>query len=248
MPRRDSETGIGGKDGKFPETHWSAIVALKSPEMTERTMALEVLVQLYWKPVYKYLRIRWRKSNEDAKDLTQGFFANAIERNFLGNYDPSRARFRTYLRTCLEGFVGNEEKAAHTQKRGGDALFLSLDFHQAEAEMKQSEPTPEECFEKEWVRSLFSVALEELRRNCEQTGREKHLLLFEKYDVDRDRETKLSYGELAQEFGLTVTTVTNYLASIRREFRKLILQKLREVTGSAEEFRKEARRLFGAEI
>jgi RNA polymerase sigma factor (sigma-70 family) len=248
MARHDPETGIGGSNGKFPETHWSAIVALRSPETTERTLALEVLVQLYWKPVYKYLRIRWRKSNEDAKDLTQGFFAYVIEKNSLANYDPARARFRTYLRTCLEGFVSNEEKAAHTQKRGGDALFLSLDFHQAEAEMKRHEPSPDECFEKEWVRSLFSVALDELRKNCVKSGRETHFLLFEKYDVDREPGSKLSYNELAEEFGLPVSTVTNHLAFARREFRKTLLQKLSEVTGSPEEFRSEARRLFGAEI
>lgn len=244
----DSGTGIGGKQDRFPETQWSAIVALRTGESPDRTLAFEVLVKLYWKPVYKYLRIKWLKSNEDAKDLTQAFFARAIEKDFLSNYDPARARFRTFLRTCLDGFVSNEEKAARTQKRGGDALLLPLDFHQAEAEMKHSAPSPEECFEKEWLRSLFSVALEELRLHCEQTGRQTHFLLFEKYDIDRDPDVALSYDDLASEFGLPVTSVTNYLAYARREFRKLLLQKLREVTGSAEEFRSEARRLFGAII
>ncbi len=78
MPRRDTGTGIGGPGGKFPTTQWSAIAALTGGEPDQRKIALEAVINLYWKPVYKYLRIRWRKSNEDAKDLTQSFFARAI--------------------------------------------------------------------------------------------------------------------------------------------------------------------------
>ena len=146
MARRDTETGIGGPGGKFPATQWSAITALRSGQTPARDQALEVLVILYWKPVYKYLRIKWRKSNEDAKDLTQAFFVRAIEKEFFRNYDPGKSRFRTFLRTCLDRFAMNEAKAARTVKRGGDALFLPLDFHQAEAELKRVELSPEECF------------------------------------------------------------------------------------------------------
>jgi len=221
---------------------------LQSNQTPVRDQAFGALVTMYWKPVYKYLRIKYRKSNEDAKDLTQAFFARALEKEFFRKYDPLKARFRTFLRTCLDGFAANEAKAARTQKRGGNAVLLPLDFHQAEVELKHMDLSPEECFEKEWVRSLFSSSLDQLRRHCDETGRQAHFRLFEKYDIDRDPDTKSSYRELAAELGIPETSVTNYLAYARREFRKAVLQKLRETTGSEEEFRSEARRLLGAKI
>jgi len=201
---------------------------------------------MYWKPVYKYLRIKWRKSNADAEDLTQGFFASAIEKNFFYSYDPVRSRFRTFLRTCLDGYAANEEKAARTLKRGGGAIFVPFDFHQAEIELKQSQYSPDEVFEKEWIRALFSTALDEFRRSCEERGKMVPFQIFEKYDIEKDPATRISYAELSETFGIPVTTVTNYLAFARREFRKMVLLKLEEISGNQEEYRSDARRLFGA--
>jgi DNA-directed RNA polymerase specialized sigma24 family protein len=244
MNRWDSDTGIGAGGGAFPETRWSAVQAL-SHGGAARRQAWEIVVAVYWKPVYKYLRIRWRKSNEDAKDLTQAFFARAFEKDFFVPYDPSKARFRTYLRTCLDGFTANTEKAAAALKRGGGVEMLPLDFHQAEAELAMSAASPEQCFDREWIRSLFAAAIEQLRATCAGTGRSVHYALFEAYDIERDPGTKPTYTELAGRFAISPGDVTNYLAWARREFRKCVLNQLREITGSEEEFRSEARRLLG---
>jgi len=106
------DTKMGGPSGKFPATRWSAIVAARSEDPAERARALETIVAAYWKPVYKYIRARWGKSNEDAKDLTQEFSARVIEKDFVGSYDPAKARLRTFLRTCVDGLVRNQAKAA----------------------------------------------------------------------------------------------------------------------------------------
>jgi hypothetical protein len=95
---------------------------------------------------------------------------------------------------------------------------------------------------------LFSEAIAQLRRQCEQSGKEIQFLVFEAYDVDRDPSDKLSYQDLAKAFRIPVTAVTNYLASARREFRKIVLQKLREITGNDGEYRSEARRLLGIKL
>src|SRR5215469_9941991 len=96
--------GEGG-GSTFPPTRHSTIRALWSTDAEERSRAYESLISAYWMPVYKYLRIRWEKSIDDAKDLTQGFFMEAMEKHFFERFDPERARFRTFLRTCLDGFV-----------------------------------------------------------------------------------------------------------------------------------------------
>jgi len=242
------DTKIGGPAQRFPTTRWSAIVAARSEDPDERRRAFETLIAAYWKPVYKYIRTRWGKSNEDAKDLTQEFFARVMEKDFLESYDPAKARLRTFLRVCVDGLVANEEKAARRLKRGGDAQILSLEFETAEGELKRVEPPTregiEEFFEKEFVRSLFTLAVEQLRAECEARAKRTHFRLFELYDLEEHPEDpgtskrKLSYEQLAVDFGLAVTDVTNYLAYARREFRRIALDKLREMSGSAEEFRR----------
>ena len=206
------------------------------------------LVAAYWKPVYKYIRLRWDKDNEQAQDLTQDFFVRLLEKDSLAQYDPRRARLRTFLRVCVDHLVANEDKAARRLKRGGEVQFLPLDFESAEGELQQIEiPSPgsmEDFFEREWVRSVFSLSLERLRQECEHRGKLVHFRLLEFYDIDEGGK-ELTYEQVARQFGLKPSDVTNYLAFARREFRRIVLDQLREMTGSEEEFRREAHTLLG---
>lgn len=235
----------------FPTTRRSAIVGLSSLDGQERARSLEALLAAYWKPVYKYVRLRFQRSPEDAQDLTQAFFLKLIEKNYLEAYEPSRGRFRTFLRTCLDRFLAKERKAERALKRGGDATIVSLDFAGAERELVQSGAVScgsNECdFEREWVRSLLGNAVDVLRRACQERGRESAFLIFERYDLEEPApgHTRPTYDALALALGLPVTTVTNQLAWARRELRRLLLERLRELTASEEEFRLEARVLLG---
>ena len=240
--------------GRFPPTRWSVIEAAQSADGAERKRALETLCSAYWKPVYKYVRLRWNRSAPDAQDLTQGFFAEMLERELLNRFDASKSRLRTYLRMCVDSFVLNEDKAARRLKRGGNVPHLALDFTGAEEELGAATLDPaslaspeslEEFFEKEWVRSLFALAVEDLRKLCHANERERTFRLFEAYDLEDDDQ--VSYERLAGEFGIAVTDVTNALAWARREFRKIALERLREICGSEEEFQREAKAAFGWE-
>jgi RNA polymerase sigma factor (sigma-70 family) len=239
---------------QFPVTRWSVIDAVKSADPAEQARALDTLFAAYWKPVYKYVRLRWNRPAEDAQDLTQGFFAEMLERELLAKYNPAKSKLRTYLRLCADSFVMNQDKAARRQKRGGDAAHLALDFQAAEGELAgatidaASIPSPEsldEFFEKEWIRSLFALAVEDLRKFCEEQERERTFRLFEDYDLSGDPQ--ISYEKLAAEYAIPVTDVTNSLSWVRREFRRIALDRLRELCGSEEEFHREARAVFGAD-
>ena len=247
----DKDTEIGGAGGRFPATRHSVVMAVRSADAAERRRAYDALIAAYWKPVYKYLRIKWQASSEDAKDLTQDFFARAMEKGFFDRYDAGRARFRTFLRTCLDGFAANERKAAGRLKRGGGLAFVSLDFETAEGELRHHEPAAEldldEYFHREWTRSFFGIVVEALEESCRSTGRSLPFEVFRRYDLDAaDGGVRPTYQQLADALGIAATDVTNHLALVRREFRRIVLEKLRELTGSDEEFEAEARHLLGA--
>ena len=225
----------------FPTTRRSVVLALSSDDAAVRTRAFDTLVALYWKPLYKYARVAWKRTREDAEDLTQSFFTRAFEKESLGSYNAAKASFRTFLRLLFDRHISNEHKASRRIKRGGAEAHL--DFDAAEAEIGREEGrtmTPEEYFQAEWVRSVFGLAVERLRERCDP----KDFGLFEAYDLDDDRS--VSYRELASRFGITETTVTNHLSATRRRFREIVLDTLREVTASETEFRAEAKSLLGA--
>jgi RNA polymerase sigma factor (sigma-70 family) len=241
-----------GGDGRFPATRRSVIEGVRSGDREERKRALDTLCEAYWKPVYKYVRLRWNRAAPDAQDLTQGFFAEILERELLTRFDAGKSRLRTYLRLCVDSFVMNEDKAARCQKRGGEVRHLALDFAGAEEEIDggsidagtiASPESLEELFEKEWIRSLFALAVEDLRALCAARKRDRAFQLFESYDLEGD--DKISYAQLAQQYGIAVTEVTNALAWARREFRRLALERLREMCSSDDEFGRETKTVFG---
>jgi RNA polymerase sigma-70 factor (ECF subfamily) len=223
----------------FPTTRRSVVHALRSPDNQERTRAFDTLVAIYWKPLYKFARMTWRRSPEDAEDLTQAFFARVYEHASLASFDAGKAAFRTYLKTLFERYAANESKAATRIKRGGAAA--QLDIAEAEAELKDETSTPEDLFYRDWVRSVFALAISRTRDLVSS----EQFALFEAYDLSDDRD--VSYRELAARFELRETTVTNHLAAVRRKFRETVLDTLREATATDEEFRTEARALLGIE-
>ena len=245
--------------GAFPATRQSVVRALGSADHDTRRVAFDALVSAYWRPVYKYLRIKWNADREEAADLTQEFFARAFEKGLLARFDPSRARFRTFLRVCLDGFVANERKAARRIKRGGGVAFVPLDFAVAESELGSAPGAPpagafapapsdadgDEYFRQEWVRALFADAVAALRESCAAAGKEVHFAVFERYDLEDHVDGRPTYAELASALGIPATQVTNYLAFTRRELRRLLLDRLRAMSASDEEFRLEARDLLG---
>jgi RNA polymerase sigma factor (sigma-70 family) len=249
----DDDTNLGGPAASFPATRCSLVRAVASADPGVRKEALASLVTGYWKPVYKYLRHKWHLSNEDAKDLTQAFFARAVEKGFFESFDPGRARFRTFIRTCADNFAANEHRSAGSLRRGGAVDLFSLDFDTAEGELA-GQPTssvwdPDEFFRQEWLRELFILAVEDVRQYCRASGKDLHFTLFERYDLDAPNDSAdVSYARLAEEHGLPITQVTNFLAFARRQFREFLLDRLRTSTGSEDEFQQEVRSLFGGDL
>jgi RNA polymerase sigma factor (sigma-70 family) len=239
--------------GAFPPTRPSVVRDLGSEDPARRAAAFDALARSYWRPVYVYVRLRWRHPPADAQDLTQEFFTRAFERDYLSRYDPGKARFRTFVRTCLDGFLANAGKAAARLKRGGGFIVSSIDFARFDEDLaahaRSDEPDPERWFHREWVRGLFADALDRLRARCDGGDHPRAFALFMRYDVEGDADpARPSYAVLAHDAGLRVTDVTNELAWAWRAFRDSVLEQLREVCATDEEFRAEARDLLGVDV
>lgn len=234
----------------FPSTQHSIVEALRTDAPGARHAAIERLAHDYWRPLYRYLRRARRMDEATSEDLIQGFFLHLLERGVLESYDPARARLRTFLRLLLDRWVSNRQRDERRLKRGGGAQHLPLDFESAERGLLEladpAGPAAEDVFREEWIRTLFELALEDLRRDADDHGRSTQFTLFERYDVrpahDGERPT---YEALAREMGIAVTKVTNDLHAARRRFKGLLLGRLAELCVSEAEWREEAHELLG---
>jgi len=230
----------------FPPTRHSALAAIRGGSEEDRRRALDAVAEAYWRPVYGYLRLHWRKPHEEAAELAQEFFAHLLEKDLLSRFDPARARLRTFLRTCIDRLAAGEGRAARRLKRGGGAAAVAFDFEGARAEVEKAAgaaEAPDVLFEREWARGLFAAALERLRDRCAREGKSQHFALLEEHDLGA--EAVPSYADLARRFGIATTDVTNRLAWARRRLREELLDLLRECTASESELREEARALLG---
>jgi RNA polymerase sigma-70 factor (ECF subfamily) len=151
------ETAIGGDRASFLPTLWTLVLRAKDPGSPERGQALEQLIQLYWKPVYFFIR---RRGNdvENAKDLTQSFFAAFLERDFLKTVAPEKGKFRSFLQASVSHFLSDHYDRASAKKRGGGFAFV-----QAEAELEAADPSPDQAFFKQWALDTMTRAVARLR-------------------------------------------------------------------------------------
>jgi DNA-directed RNA polymerase specialized sigma24 family protein len=229
----------------FPPTRISVVALLKGEDEGSRRIAADTLVRAYWGPVAALLELRWNLERADAEDLAQDFFSDALEKDWFARYDPARGRFRTFLRTCVDRFAANAEKARTRLKRGGgvpDAPLEAADVAGAHA--------PDEFdvrIHDEWVSGVLSLALDAFRASAAASGKQIQVAVFEAYDVeDPPDDQRPTYRALAERFGIPETQVTNYLAWARREYRRHVLDALRALAGNDDEFREDARDLLGA--
>jgi RNA polymerase sigma factor (sigma-70 family) len=235
---------------EFPPTRRSLIEELQGGTPEAKARAADAVARAYWRPVYSYLRRHWRLEPADAEDLTQEFFARAFAQEWLSGYDPTRARFRTFVRVALDRVAANAQRDAGRLKRGGGAELLSLDFAGAEAGLAErvadAGTDPEATFREEWVRAFFAECVGALEARLAARGRRVVFDVFARYDLD-DADPRPRYSEIAALLGIPLTQVTNHLYAARREFRAIVIDRLRSECGDEGEFRAEARALLGVD-
>ena len=213
---------------KFATTRWSLVLAAgdSRPEASRR--ALAELCADYWYPLYAYARRRGYDA-EDARDLTQAFFAKLLEKGDLQTADPARGRFRTFLLSSMQNFLGGEWRKERTLKRGGSVELLPLDFDSAE-ESYALEPStrlsPEAVYQRRWALGLLERAVADLREEYARTGNGP---LFDALKGHLGGESDaLPYAELARRLerseGALRTAATRLRSRWRNRIRELVAE------------------------
>jgi RNA polymerase sigma factor (sigma-70 family) len=224
---------------RFATTRWSLVAAAKDPAARQ---ALAELCELYWYPVYAFVRRRGN-SAADAGDLTQGFVARLIETAGIARADPDKGRFRSYLLGAVRHFLANEQDRAAARKRGGGRAIGSLDLADAErryAAEPADDRTPEQLFERRWALTLLDGVLAGLRSEYAAAGQE---LMFDRLKSSLTGEGA-PYSEAAAALGMTEGAVKIAAHRLRRRYRDRLRTAIAETVATPDDVEAEIRDLF----
>ncbi len=240
-------THIEGKS-RFETTHWSVVRAVKTDDQTRRHLMVGNLTATYWKPVYCYLR-RKGYNNEDAKDLTQGFFCEIVlGRDLIEKADRAKGHFRTFLLTALERYIVSviRRRTRQKVKPKGGIIELSPD-KLAELPIPDTIETPEEAFYCGWAADILDQVLSELREEYRSTNRSAHWEIFRlTVLIPIKEDVKASpLKELCEKIGVdSVSKASNMIVTVKRRFRSILRRKLRDFVHSDTAVEEELRSVF----
>jgi|ERR1022692_180772 RNA polymerase sigma-70 factor (ECF subfamily) len=239
----DDSNFADGKVNAFSTTHWSVVLGAGQDNLAAASVALERLCRIYWYPIYAF--IRRRGSNQhDAEDLTQGFFAQLLEKETLKKADRQKGKFRTFMLAALTNFLNNEWDKQQTLKRGGKIQIISLDETKAE-ELYSREPieslTPEGLFERRWALTLVQRVFAKLKQEYATANK---LKLFEKLEHGLTREaTQDVCAEWAAALAMSEGAVKVSLHRLRRRYGELLRGEIAHTVATPEELDEEIRHL-----
>lgn len=186
---------------------------------------MESLCRKYWPPIYAYLR-RTGHAPHDAQDLTQGFFAQFVERGFLHRLRHREGRFRSFLLTFLKRFVSDERDKASAQKRGGNRQVVSLDEYPLEEQRLGTleHLSAGEAFDRRWAMTLLTHAQERLRTEYESSGKARVYEVLQPF-LGGDHRTR-SYEEVAVQLGMKPNSVKTAVHRLRHRYGQLIREEV----------------------
>ena len=219
----------------FPHTRWTLVEALRTGGSgSER--ALGELCSIYWYPVYAFVR-RDGAAPADAEDLTQGFFAQLLEKEFLTGADASKGKLRTYLLTALKRYKINEYRKGARQKRGGGAVAVPLDADDAEQRFRE-EPAefddPEVLFERRWALSLLDEAFDRTEAEYLAAGRADVFAAISPFLAGREA-TDPRYAEIGSQLEMSAGAVQVAVHRMRKRYRRQLEAAVAETVESAED-------------
>lgn len=235
---RDDYTDMGGIGEAFLTTHWSLIDEVGSSDEEKNQALSSLLLNRYWKPVYCYLR-RKGYDNEQAKDLTQGFFHEVVlEQHLIEKADAAKGRFRSLLLIALDRYVGDVRARERAQKRIPKGQLIPLDaVVPPEVPQSITRSSPERTFNYAWVSSLLENVIKEVEQESREDGKDIHWDVF--YDrvlqPIMDRSNPPGLKEIVAKYGIKdESKASNMIVTIKRRLLSALKQRLRDSVTSDE--------------
>jgi RNA polymerase sigma factor (sigma-70 family) len=233
---------VQSRDKLFSSTRWGMILkAGDSATSAHALSALSELCEVYWRPVYVFLR-KQGYGREDAQDLTQAFFAHLIENRGYAHADPKKGRFRSYLLTAVKHFIADAREREHALKRGGGMILENLDGN-AEAQIAGGAKwQADEVYDREWAASLVRQALDRLAHECALAGKAELFSCLMPHLIARE-ETAVAYEEIARQSHRAVATLRRERARLRARYRAILRAEVRATVSDPTEVDEELRYL-----
>jgi len=245
-----SLTGIGGNASRacgspvaFTTTHWSVVLEAQgeSPAAQE---ALEKLCRMYWRPIYSFVR-RQGVAPEEAEDLTQGFFAQLLERGSLGAVRKEKGRLRSYLLGALKYFLADERRRSMAIKRGKGQRLIPLEEIRADEriEMEPADPvTAEMIYERRWALTVLEQVLDRLKNEYRTAG---NAALFDSLkQLLPDEPGSPSQAEIAAHLGMTENALRQAFYRFRQRYQSLLREEIAHTVATPGDIEDELRHLI----
>jgi RNA polymerase sigma-70 factor (ECF subfamily) len=231
-----------GRRARFVTTRWSLVVATRDAGSADATAALTTLCQAYWFPVYAFIR-RSGRSEDAARDLTQGFFVQVLEKNYFKDANQARGRFRSFLLAAVTHFIANEYKAAHALKRGGGAEHLSIDTTDEERRFRY-EPadadSPDRIYERRWAQAVLDQTMARVAAHYAESGRSEW---FAQMRPSIAGDDAVAQSELASQLDVTEGALRVAIHRLRKRFRETLREVIAETVDAPELVEDELRHL-----
>jgi RNA polymerase sigma-70 factor (ECF subfamily) len=246
MKKRDY-TDMGGVGGAFLTTHWSLIDDIQSSDDGNRAL-IGLLLDRYWKPVYCYLR-RKGYDNEQAKDLTQGFFHEVVlNRNLMQRAEQRKGRFRSFLLHALNQYLIDQKREKMAQKRAPAERLVSLDIaHPPVVPQTISRSGPEDSFNYAWKSALLDQVLSQVQVKCCRQGMEIHWNVFHDRVVEpilENREAP-SLKEICARYAVEdEVKASNMIVTVKRRFQSALREYVRNTVISENQIDEELREIL----
>jgi RNA polymerase sigma-70 factor (ECF subfamily) len=239
-----SQNFVVPNDRVFNTTHWSVVLVAGDSASSRAAEALEELCRTYWYPLFAYVR-REGYSPEDAQDLTQGFFACFLEKDYLAQVAREKGKFRSFLLVSLKHFLSDERDRTNAIKRGGGKTILSLDVQEAEGRYllePAHDLSAEKIFERRWALMLLDRVVARLREEYAAAGKADRFAVLETF-LPGEQATG-TYTEVGDRLGLAEGTIKWEVHQLKKRYRELLRTEIAHTVSSPDEIDEEARYLI----
>jgi RNA polymerase sigma factor (sigma-70 family) len=245
MGSEQPSSSAPGTEGIFPHTRWSMVLSAKDSQDSAHPLAMEELCQLYWRPVYLYIRSRGN-TPEESEDLAQEFFHRLLQGHYLKSVEgPEKGRLRSFLCVVLKRFLADDYDKRMALKRGGDWKAIPMDGPAAEALLAEASPdhdTPDLLFDRSWALDLLDHSMRKLEADYTAAGKAH---LFEKLKPTISPQLEgLPYAELAKELEMTEGALKVAVHRFRQRYRDCLHATLQDTIDNPEDTEEELRYLL----